>query len=72
MGDLKPIKMRLYMTDGSCVQPTGILEDIRVQVGKFFMPNYFVVMDIDADVQVPIILGRPLMSSIFTYFSLYF
>ena len=55
--------MRLYMADGSCVQPTGILEDVMVQVGKFFVPNNFVVMDIDADVQVPIILGRPFLAT---------
>ena len=30
MGDLKPIKMRLFMMDGSCVQPTGIIEDVPV------------------------------------------
>ena len=50
MGDLKPMKMRVYMVDGSCVKSTGIIEDILVQVGKFFVPNDFVVMDIDAGV----------------------
>ena len=49
------------MADGSCVQPTGIIEDVPVQVGKFFVPNDFVVMDIEADVLVPIILGRPFL-----------
>ena len=28
------------------------------------MPNDFVVMDIDADVQVPIILGRPFFATV--------
>ena len=63
MGDLKPIKMRLYMPDGSCAQPTGNLEDIPVQVGKFFVPNDLMVMDINADVQVAIILGRPFLTT---------
>ena len=63
MGDLKLMKMRLYMQDGSCVQPTDIIEDIPVQVDKFFVPNDFVVMDIDADVQVPIILERPFLAT---------
>jgi hypothetical protein len=63
MGDLQPVKMKLYMADGSCVQPTGIMEDVPVQVGKFFIPNDFVVMDIDADVLVPIILGRPFLAT---------
>ena len=56
MRDLQPVKMRLYIADGSNVQPIDIIEDILVQVGKFFMPNDFVVMDIDVDVLVPIFL----------------
>ena len=64
MKNLQPVKMNLYMTDGSCVQPTGIIEDVPVQVDKFFVPNDFVVMDIEADVLVPIILGRPFLSII--------
>ena len=48
MGNLQPVKMNLYMADGSCVQPTGIIEDVPIQVGKFFVPNDFVVMDIEA------------------------
>ena len=50
--------IKLYMADGSCVHPTGIIEDVSVHVGKFFVPNDFVVMSIDADVLVPIILWR--------------
>ena len=64
MGDLKPVNMRLYMADGSCVSPTGIIEDVPVQVGKFFVPTDFVVMDIEADHIVPIILGRPFLSTV--------
>ena len=30
MGNLQLVKMNLYMTDGSCVQPTGIIEDVPV------------------------------------------
>ena len=33
-----------------------------MQVCKFFVPNDFVVMDIEADVLVPIILGRPFLA----------
>ena len=62
MGNLQPIKMNLYMANGSCLQPTNIIEDVLVQVGKFFVPNDFMVMDIEADVLVPIILGRPFLA----------
>ena len=62
MGNL-PIKMNLYMADGSCVQPTRIIEDVLVQVSKFFVPNDFVVMDIETDVLVPINLGWPFLAN---------
>ena len=57
MRNLQPVKMNLYMADGSCVQSICIIEDVPVQVGKFFVPNDFVVMDKEEDALVPIILG---------------
>ena len=66
MGDLSPVNMRLYMVDGSCVNHTGIIEDVPVQVGKFFVLNDFVVMDIEEDALVPIILGRPFLGTVGT------
>ena len=63
MGDLTPVNMRLYMADGSCVHPTGMIEDVPVRVGKFFVPNDFIVMDMAEDPHVPIILGRPFLAT---------
>ena len=57
------MKMNLYMVDGSCVQPTCIIEDVHVQVGKFFVPNDFVVMDVEADTLVLVILRRPFLAT---------
>ncbi|XP_074353279.1 uncharacterized protein LOC141692365 [Apium graveolens] len=37
----------------------GILEDVLVRVGKFYIPVDFVVLDMKEDSQIPIILGRP-------------
>nr|GEW43140.1 reverse transcriptase domain-containing protein [Tanacetum cinerariifolium] len=39
--------------------PSGIAEDVFVQVGKFTFPTDFVVVDYEVDPQVPLILGRP-------------
>ena len=63
MGPLVPMNMRLYMADGSCVQPTGVVDDFPVQVGKFFVPNDFIVMEMPEDPVVPIILGRPFLAT---------
>ncbi len=36
----------------------GILENIPIKVGKFFIPVDFIVLEMEEDVQIPIILGR--------------
>ena len=33
-------------------------------MGKLFIANDFVMMDIEVDVQVPIILGRPFLATV--------
>jgi len=40
----------------------GILEDVLLQVGKFFIPCDFVVMEMEEDSRVPIILGWPFLA----------
>jgi hypothetical protein len=61
--DLRPVKMQLYMADRSIAHPAGILEDIPIRVGKFYVPVDFVVLDIKADSPIPIILGRPFLAT---------
>jgi Aspartyl protease len=56
--DLKPTRISLQLVDRSVRFSLGIIEDITVQVGKFFIPGDFVVMEMEEDSQVPIILGR--------------
>ncbi|XP_074298180.1 uncharacterized protein LOC141629003 [Silene latifolia] len=61
IGNLKVTNMTLQMADRSIQRPLGILEDVPVQVGKFFIPVDFIVLDIGEDSQIPIILGRPFL-----------
>jgi hypothetical protein len=61
MGDLKPTRMTIQLADTSSRKPLGIVEDVPVRVGKFFVPADFVVMDMIEDKDVPIILGRPFL-----------
>nr|XP_016507625.1 PREDICTED: uncharacterized protein LOC107825300 [Nicotiana tabacum] len=50
------------LEDRSLVMPEGIIEDVLVRVGKFILPADFIVLDYEADVEVPIILGRPFLA----------
>ena len=63
IGELKQTKISLQLADGSIKLPIGVLEDFPIQVGKFFVPVDFVVVDMKEDAQVPIILGRPFLAT---------
>ncbi|GJX21856.1 reverse transcriptase domain-containing protein [Tanacetum coccineum] len=55
--------MTLELADRSITQPIGIAEDVDLKVGKFQFPADFVVVDFDADPQVPLILGRSFLKT---------
>ncbi|XP_020263123.1 uncharacterized protein LOC109839099 [Asparagus officinalis] len=63
IGDLKPTTISLQLADRSVKYPVGILEDVPIQVGKFFIPVDFVILEIEEDSNIPIILGRPLLAT---------
>ncbi|GJW01956.1 reverse transcriptase domain-containing protein [Tanacetum coccineum] len=56
--ELTPTRMTLGVADRSITRPKGLAEDIFVKVGSFYFPTDFVVVDFEADPQVPLILGR--------------
>jgi len=61
--EVRPTCMTLELADRSIKCPYGIVEDLLVKVDKFLFPIDFVVMDIEEDVDVPSILGRPFMKT---------
>ncbi|XP_020258189.1 uncharacterized protein LOC109834561 [Asparagus officinalis] len=63
IGDLKPTTISLQLADRSVKYPVGILEDVPIQVGKFFIPVDFVILEIEEDSNIPIILGRPFLAT---------
>ncbi|RVW83063.1 hypothetical protein CK203_040716 [Vitis vinifera] len=67
LGGLKPIAITLSLADRSVKIPRGVIEDVLVQVDKFYYPVDFVVLDTDPTVKeanyVPIILGRTFLAT---------
>jgi hypothetical protein len=61
---LTPTLMCLQLADQSVCYPTGIAENIPVKIQNFFVSIDFVVLDIQEDMKTPLILGRPLLSTI--------
>nr|GEW28964.1 reverse transcriptase domain-containing protein [Tanacetum cinerariifolium] len=53
----------LELADRTISKPTGVAENVFVKVGKFYFPADFVVLDFIADPRVPLILGRPFLST---------
>nr|GEZ82132.1 reverse transcriptase domain-containing protein [Tanacetum cinerariifolium] len=60
---LNDTKMVLELADRTISKPTGVAENVFVKVGKFYYPAAFVILDFVADPRVPLILGRPFLST---------
>ena len=63
LGEFIPTTITLQMADRSMVKPEGVLEDVLVTVGKFVFPVDFIILDMEADSQVPLLLGRPFLAT---------
>ena len=53
--------MTLQLAYRSITIPFGVVEDVLVKVCHFTFPMDFVIMNIEEDVEIPLILGRPFM-----------
>nr|GEZ06812.1 reverse transcriptase domain-containing protein [Tanacetum cinerariifolium] len=55
--------MVLELADRIISKPMGVAENVFVKVGKFYFPADFVVLDFVAHPRIPLILGRPFLST---------
>ena len=67
LGELKPTSITLSLIDRCIKIPKGTVEDVLIQVDKFYYPVDFVVLDTEPAIvmanYVPIILGRPFLAT---------
>ena len=67
LGELKPTSITVSLADRSVKIPRGMIEDVLIQVDKFYYPVDFVVLDTDLVAKgtncIPIILGRPFLAT---------
>ncbi|XP_070013806.1 uncharacterized protein [Nicotiana sylvestris] len=59
----RPTSMSLQLADKTVKRPACILDDVLIQVGKFVFPADFVILDCKVDEEIPIILGRPFLTT---------
>nr|GFA17267.1 reverse transcriptase domain-containing protein [Tanacetum cinerariifolium] len=63
LSTINDTKMVLELADRTISKPTGVAENVFMKVGKFYFPADFVVLDFIDDPRVPLILGRPFLST---------
>nr|GEZ64885.1 reverse transcriptase domain-containing protein [Tanacetum cinerariifolium] len=68
---LNDTKIVLELADRTISKPTGVAENVFVKVGKFYFLVDFVIPDFVADPRVPLILGRPFLSTAHTLIDVY-
>ncbi|CAM9000179.1 unnamed protein product [Rhodiola kirilowii] len=64
MGELYPTTISLKLADRSSRIPRGVLRDVPIKVGKFFIPVDFYVLEMDGEQETPVILGRPFLNTV--------
>jgi hypothetical protein len=60
---LVPISLHLQLADQSIRCLVGIMEDVPGRIRNSFMPVDFMVLKMDICCQIPLILGRPFLST---------
>ncbi|GKC49237.1 putative reverse transcriptase domain-containing protein, partial [Tanacetum coccineum] len=63
LGELAHTKLTVELTDRIVKYPIRIAENVLVGIGKFGFPIDFIILDMPEDVKVPLILGRPFLST---------
>ena len=67
LGELKPTSITLSLADRSIKIPKETIDDVLIQVDRFYYPVDFVVLDTEPVAvgpnHVPIILGRPFLAT---------
>ncbi|XP_038877783.1 uncharacterized protein LOC120070007 [Benincasa hispida] len=58
IGNARPTTVTLQLAERSITHPEGKIEDVLVQVDTFIFPTDFIILDYEADIEVPIILGH--------------
>ncbi|GJT63363.1 putative reverse transcriptase domain-containing protein [Tanacetum coccineum] len=63
LGELAHTRLTVELADRTVKYPKGIAENVLVRIGKFAFPVDFIILDMPEDIKVPLILGRPFLST---------
>ncbi|GJW36877.1 retrovirus-related pol polyprotein from transposon TNT 1-94 [Tanacetum coccineum] len=63
LGELTHTKLTVELVDRTVKYPKGIAENVLVGIGKSVFPVDFIILDMSENIKVPLILGRPFLST---------
>ncbi|GKD29077.1 hypothetical protein Tco_1239855 [Tanacetum coccineum] len=63
LGELAHTKLTVELADRTVKYLKGIVENVLVGIGKFVFPVDVIILDMPDDIKVPLILGRPFLST---------
>ena len=63
IGNARPSTVTLQLVDRSFAHLEGKIEDVLIQVDKFVFLVDFIILDFEANREVPIILGRSFLAT---------
>ncbi|GJZ15288.1 putative reverse transcriptase domain-containing protein [Tanacetum coccineum] len=63
LGELAHTELTVELADKIVKYPKGIAENMLVEIDKFTFPIDFIILDMLEDIKVPLILGRPFLST---------
>ncbi|XP_016684044.1 uncharacterized protein [Gossypium hirsutum] len=63
IGKARPTTVTLQLVDRSYVHLKGKVEDVLVRVDEFIFPVDFIILECEADKELPIMLGRAFLAT---------
>ncbi|RYQ98492.1 hypothetical protein Ahy_B07g086217 [Arachis hypogaea] len=63
INELRSTDVIIQLVDKTHKQAEGVVENVLVKVGNYFLPTDFVVMDMEESYLHPIIPGRPFLAT---------
>ncbi|GJW81037.1 DNA-directed DNA polymerase [Tanacetum coccineum] len=63
LGELPHTRLTIELADRTVKYPKGIAESVLVEIGKFTFLIDFIILDMPEDIKVPLIFGRPFLST---------
>nr|GEV11237.1 hypothetical protein [Tanacetum cinerariifolium] len=63
LGELDHTRLTIELADKTAKYPKRIAKNVLVGIGKFVFPIDFIILDMLKDIKVPLILGRPFLST---------